>query len=39
VWVEKTDGEIRESVKIRTLWKLKTFREKLRIAKLKVNNK
>jgi hypothetical protein len=36
VWIDKTEGEIRESVKIRTLWILKKYREKFRIAKLKV---
>ena len=35
VWVDKTEGEIRESVKIRTLWKLKEFREHLKYEKHK----
>jgi hypothetical protein len=39
VWIDKTEVEIRESVKIRTLWFLKKFREKLKMEKLKVNNK
>jgi hypothetical protein len=39
VWVDKTEGEMRESVKILTLWVLKKYREKLRIEKLKVNDK
>ncbi|MFA6550888.1 MAG: hypothetical protein WCT36_06090 [Candidatus Gracilibacteria bacterium] len=37
VWTDKTPEEIQESIKIRTLWCLKNFREKLRIEKLKVN--
>jgi hypothetical protein len=33
VWIDKTEREIRESIKIRTLWKLKQFR--LSIKKMK----